>query len=395
VSSPPAAEPPAGPGPEATALVIAERIHRNGPIRFGAFVDLALYGPGGFFTEGGGAGRAGRDFVTSPEVGSLFGVCVARALDAEWVRQQRPDPFVVVEAGAGNGRLARDVLRAEPECSGALHYVLVERSARLRTEQGSRLPLEPVADSLGPATRGAPDETPVPVEGLGPIVGALDELPALPVDGVVLANELLDNLAFEIVVRTDRGWDEVRVGVTDDGTFVELRVPATGDLLGWVDGVDAPPGTRLPVATEATAWIAAAANALHRGALLLVDYTAPWDELVRRAGGWLRTYAGHARGGGPLTAPGSQDITVDVPVEMVRRAAARAGLEPALETTQAAWLAELGIDALVAEGRARWQQGAAAPDLDALAGRSRGPEAAALTDPGGLGAHTVLRLVKP
>ena len=102
---------------------------------------------------------------------------------------------------------------------------------------------------------------------------------------------------------------------------------------------------------------------------------------------------GHARGADPLTAPGSQDITVDVPVEMVRRAAGRAGLEVALETTQAEWLRGLGIDDLVAEGRARWEAGAAAPDLDALAGRSRVTEAAALTDPAGLGAHTVLRLV--
>ena len=94
--------------------LIEERIHREGPIRFGAFVELALYGPGGFFARGAGAGGAGRDFITSPEVGPLFGVCMARALDAEWERQGRPDPFVVIEAGAGNGRLAREVLRAMP-----------------------------------------------------------------------------------------------------------------------------------------------------------------------------------------------------------------------------------------------------------------------------------------
>ena len=209
----------------------------------------------------------------------------------------------------------------------------------------------------------------------------------------MIANELLDNLAFEIVVRTERGWDEVRVGVTDDGTFVELLVPATEDLLAWVGSVDAPPGTRLPVATGAADWIVAAAGALHRGALLLVDYAATWDELVGRSGGWLRTYVGHARGGPALSAPGSQDITADVPIEMVRRAAGRAGLDVTLEATQAEWLAGLGIDALVAEGRAQWDAGAAAPDLVALAGRSRGPEAAALTDPAGLGSFTVLGLV--
>jgi SAM-dependent MidA family methyltransferase len=383
VSSPPAE--PGGP-----AATIAERIHRNGPIRFGAFVDLALYGPGGFFARGGGAGRAGRDFVTSPEVGSLFGLCVARALDGEWERLGRPDPFVVVEAGAGNGRLARDVLRTDLRCAGALHYVLVERSRRLRAEQGARLPLEPVADALGPSTRAGPDEAPEPVCGLGPVVGALDELPARPVDGVVLANELLDNLAFEVVVRGARGWDEVRVGVTDGGRFTELRVPATDDLIRWLGDVDAPVGTRLPVATGAVAWIAAAAAVLRRGSLLLVDYTAEWHALVARAGGWMRTYVGHSRGGDPLDAPGSQDLTIDVPIAMVRRAAAQAGLVPAVETSQADWLTGLGIDELVAEGRARWQAGAGAPDLDALAGRSRITEAAALTDPYGLGAHTVL-----
>src|SRR3954471_23330359 len=107
---------------------IRERIGREGPIAFDVFVELALYGPGGFFTRARGAGRAGRDFVTSPEVGSLFGALIARHLDAAWQRLGAPDPFIVVEAGAGNGRLAADVLRAEPQCVHALRYVLVERS---------------------------------------------------------------------------------------------------------------------------------------------------------------------------------------------------------------------------------------------------------------------------
>ena len=54
----------------------------------------------------GGAGRAGRDFVTSPEVGQLFGALVARALDGWWRDAGAPDPFLVIEAGAGRGRLS-------------------------------------------------------------------------------------------------------------------------------------------------------------------------------------------------------------------------------------------------------------------------------------------------
>src|SRR3954471_5409268 len=111
---------------------IRERIGREGPIAFDVFVELALYGRGGFFTRGRGAGRAGRDFVTSPEVGTFFGALVARALDGWWRDAGEPDTYLVIEAGAGRGRLAADVLVAGPDCRSALRYVLVERSPELR-----------------------------------------------------------------------------------------------------------------------------------------------------------------------------------------------------------------------------------------------------------------------
>lgn len=381
------------PGPSPRSLIV-ERIHREGPIRFGAFVEAALYGPGGFFATGGGAGRGGRDFITSPEIGPLFGVCVARFLDREWERLGRPDPFVVIEAGAGNGRLAREILRAEPACSPALHVVLVERSAALREEQARWLPLEPFAGALGPAAVVDPGDAPELVGGMGPVVSALDAMPARPIDGVILANELLDNLAFDVVERTTSGWAEIRVGVDGD-ELVEVPVAAASALAEVVAGVDAPVGARLPAALEVGEWIVQAASILRRGSLVFLDYLAPWSELVQRSPDWLRTYAGHARGSDPLTEPGDQDITIDVPIEIVHRAARRASLAVATEHTQRDWLIGLGIEDLVEEGRATWEAGAAAPDLAAIAGRSRGPEAAALTDRAGLGAHTVIVLTRP
>src|SRR5215510_11021762 len=173
---------------------IAERIRREGPIGYDAFVDAALYGEGGFFAAGHGAGRGGRDFVTSPEVGTLFGALVARALDGWWDELGAPDPFLVVDAGAGRGRLAADVIAAAPRCAPALRYVLVERSDELRAAQRDLLVLEPVGDALGPVLPGGDqeDDEPHAVAGLGPISTQLAELPAVQVDGVVLANELLD-----------------------------------------------------------------------------------------------------------------------------------------------------------------------------------------------------------
>lgn len=386
---------------------IAAAIGRDGPWPFSRFMDAALYDPdGGFFSRpGGGAGRAGADFVTSPETGPLFGALVAGALDGFWERLGRPDPFSVVEAGAGRGRLAREVLRAAPACAPAMRYVLVERSAAMRAEQRDQLVIDPPELAGGPAERGMPGEEPEPVPGSGPVVTSLDALPGTDtVEGVILANELLDNLPFDLVERSaDSGWSEVRVATAapvpdrrgaGPNRLTEVLVPASSGLAAETDvlsaGQDVPSGARIAVPWGVDAWIAAAASTLRRGWIILIDYGAPLAELLDRGPrGWLRTYVRHRRGGHPLESPGHQDITADVATEAVDRAAARAGLAVETDTTQAAWLAHLGIDGLVAEGRAAWEAGAARPDLAALAGRSRTAEAAALTDPQGLGAHRV------
>jgi SAM-dependent MidA family methyltransferase len=378
---------------------IAGRIRREGPISFAEFQTLALYDePDGFFAKGGGAGRAGRDFVTSPEVGSLFGALVARHLDDAWQRLGAPDPFVVVEAGAGRGRLAADVLRAQPACAPALRYVLVERSAPLRAEQRERLTLEPADEALGPFVRRAdPDEPIEAVPGAGPIVSALAELPAISVTGVVLANELLDNLPVHLVERAASGWCEVRVGLDADDRFVEEVLPAPPELATEAEhvtaGAEVPSGARLPVAFATRGWLEHVGALLRRGEVLIIDYADDVAGLVSRGQGeWLRTYSAHARGSSPLDAPGSQDITCDVVLEHLRSVATRAGLSVARESSQSEWLRHLGIDELVADGTAIWTERAGIGDLEAIAGRSRAVEAAALTDPSGLGAHRVITL---
>ncbi len=363
---------------------------------FSSFVEAALYDPEtGFFATGHGAGRAGGDFVTSPEVGPLFGACIARALDRWWHELGDPDPFVVMEAGAGTGRLCREVLRAEPECTAALRYVLVERSERLRDAQRELLVVEPFEHAMGPSTPDLSDGgTPMPVEGTGPIVSALEELPALTVDGIVIANELLDNLAFDLVERTAAGWTEIRVGVTEAGAFYEVPVPASEEIVTWLEGIEVPAGTRLPVQRAIELWIDDCASRLRRGVVLLVDYAAELEDFTARGGAWLRTYRAHGTGGNPLEEPGSQDVTTDVLLPTLRRDARRAGFTVASESSQAEWLRAIGIDELVEAGRRTWEDGAARGDLEALAGRSRITEAVALTDPAGLGAHSVVVLTK-
>jgi SAM-dependent MidA family methyltransferase len=368
---------------------IVAAIEREGSIGFDRYQELALYGPGGFFEAGAGAGRRS-DFLTSPEVGPLFGEVIARALDGWWDELDRPDPFVVVEAGAGVGRLALSVLAADPRCARALRYVLVERSPVLRRAQERILTLTDPALSF--AGVGDDDEEsdrrrPPP----GPIVTSLGELPTGPFVGVVLANELLDNLPVRIAERAAAGWSEIRVTLGDgggDGSGVgELSVPLDDEASAHLDrvvGVPLEPGARVPIAAAARNWLRDAAEIVDRGRVVVVDYGDTTATLGSR-GGWLRTYREHERGVDPYAEPGSFDITSDVPLDQ---------LDPLgpldIDVDQASFLRRHGIDDLVAEGRRTWTERAAIGDLAAIRARSRVGESEALLDPEGLGAFRVL-----
>jgi SAM-dependent MidA family methyltransferase len=357
-------------------LRVADEIRRRGPVPFGEVMDLALYHPDlGFYASGGSAGRRG-DFITSPEVGPLFGAVVARALDDRWRQRGQPDPFVVVEAGAGAGTLAIAVLAAAPACAPALRYVLVERSAALRARQGEHLALEDPALAFAPDRAEDEDGDIHPPEvATGPIVVSLDSMPRLHGPAVVIANELLDNLAVDLLERREGRWHEVRVGLDDSGdALTETLVPADGP------DFDAPDGARIPVATAARRWVREAREAGH---VLVFDYGDTTASLANRTPNeWLRTYRAHQQGDAPLGDLGVQDITCDVPFDQLP--------PPSRQTTQAEWLRAHGIDELVDEGTRIWEERKHVGDLEAMKARSRVNEAAALTDPNGLGAFQVL-----
>ncbi len=377
---------------EGVAEVLAARIRRRGPLPFDEVVEAALYHPElGFYAAGGEAGRRG-DFLTGPEVGPLFGAVVARALDSWWSAAGAPDPFVVVEAGAGRGALAQSVLAAAPACGGALRYVLVERSAALRARQREHLDVVDAALAFGPTSPdGVEVDEPGPERNLGPIVVSLSDLPAAPPPVVVLANELLDNLPFRLLARAEVGWDEVLVRL-EGGALVEQLVPASDLLVELAERLApaAAPGARIPVQDEAAGWLRRALDVAGAGGrVVVVDYAAGTAALAGRPWrDWLRTYAGHQRGRAPLEQLGRQDLTADVCVDQLARVAA-----PTLDRSQAEFLHAHGIDELVAEGRRTWAERAAVGDLVALRARSRVSEAEALLDPAGLGGFRVLEWV--
>ncbi len=341
--------------------LIAERVAAEGPLPFAEVMELALYHPElGFYVAEGEAGRRG-DFITSPEVGPLFGRCLARYLDRVWDRLGRPPEFPVVEHGAGPGTLARAVLAARPECSDALRYITVERSQRQRRRH------------------------PTGVE-------ALAEPPTGVSTGVVVANELIDNLPVDIYRRATEGWERWMVGVDTRGELVETTIAAGPETMvrldKWAGSVGR--GAVVPDLRVARQWLADRVLELESGSILVLDYVSTTGDLARRTPvEWLRTYRGHERGVGVLDALGEQDITVEVALDQLAEIAA-----PSNVVTQADWLRELGIDELVDEGRQIWGERSAVGDLAALTGRSRVREAEALTDPDGLGGFLVAEWIR-
>lgn len=315
-------------------------------VRFDAFVEQRLYAEGhGFYAEHGSAGGARGDFITSPEVGPLFGAVIGRYLDQRWRDLAQPDEFRVVEVGAGKGTLAAAILASAPDCLSALNYQLVERSEQQ---------LEQARSLLGDRAEYSRN---------------LDESSS---PGVVLANELLDNLPFRVIVR--RG-SEFHEWFVEDGTAI-VEYPAVVEVGDWPGKL--PEGVAFPWHEQAARWIAVARSAIGTGAVLAFDYgVSQTADLVGRA--WLRTYRNHRRGADPLVSA-SVDITTDVGFDQ---------LAPDRLRTQSEFLESYGIQELVAEGRRIWAEGAAQGSLAAIAGRSRVTEAEALLDVDGLGGFLV------
>jgi SAM-dependent MidA family methyltransferase len=312
---------------------------------------------------------------------------MARAIDDAWSSAGEPDPWIVVDAGAGRGALAESVLRAQPRCAPALRYLCVERSAALREAAADHLPVEAPALVLGPGTPVAGEDSDIAVTtvpGRGPLVTVLGELPATPFTGVVIANELLDNLPFDLLEWRADEWWEVRVGESD-GRPTEVRVPFAGDIAELVP--DRADGARVPVQNKAAAWLASVFRVLERGGVVVIDYCVDHTAALaaRPQAEWLRTYRAHGRGGHPLDRPGAQDITCEVAIDQLAHVR-----PPTATCTQAEWLDRHGLGSLLVEARAAWAAAAAQPDLASLQARSRLTEAEALRDPNGLGAFRVL-----
>jgi SAM-dependent MidA family methyltransferase len=319
----------------AAADAIRARIKAEGPIGFDVFMDLALYGPGGFY-ERPPVG-ADRDFVTSPHVHPAFGRFLARAVEPLRDAIAPGDGVRLTEVGAGDGTLARQLLEAMP----AIRYTAVDVSI------GARAALEAI-------------------DG----IEVTDRLQR-PVD-VVLAHELLDNLPFRIV-RDDA---EVTVDARGDA-LVETTRPLDPTLDELVDGHRSDGDVVVP--TGALSFIDRVATMLDRGYALFIDYGGD-------ASGPVHGYTRHQPVEDVLGAPGAVDITAGVDFGWIADAARTNGLQAFPLVNQADVLLALGFESWLRDELAtQHEQLARGAGIDAVRTWSMRSRATMLVDPAALG----------
>ncbi len=314
--------------------------------RFDRFVERRLYGPDGFYTVGGQAGRRRGDFITSPEVGPLFGEVMLNACLSWWEEMDSPEPFTVVDLGTGPGTLLRSMdlaIQGRADHEGCRSWRLV--GVDLAGEYGN------------------------------------GELPESLEQAVIVGNELLDNVPFRVLqigeagpgeLYVESGREEIRPLLDIDSAAARvLGLPGAGELA---------PGTRLPLLDEAHELVQGLLDR-RPGRICMIDYGESSTSSLAERGGWMRAYREHQRVEDFYGESVPCDITTDVAVDQLPSGA--------VVERQEDFLRRHGLEALVAEGREYWTAHASRPDVAAIRMRSRIAESDALTDSAGLGSWLV------
>jgi SAM-dependent MidA family methyltransferase len=281
--------------------IISARIARQGPITFATFMETCLYEPGlGYYTSPGRKVGSEGDFYTSISVHAAFGRVIARETAQMWRTMGMPASFTLVECGAGNGRLACDIMdflaEREPDMYAGLSLVLVEREPSLEVAQATLL--------AGHRER---------IRWLSP-----EEFEAgtFRFSGCLYSNELIDALPVHRVQQTPEGLQEFYVTLREGELAEELGPlsdPAIDAYLARL-GITLHPNQQAEINLAGMGWLATAGRSLERGFILTIDYGFPAAELFapHRSRGTLLCYHRHQLEENPYIRLGQQDITSHV-----------------------------------------------------------------------------------
>ena len=303
----------------------------GGCISFSEFMNQALYQPslGYYQNELQTFGDKG-DFITAPEMGKYFALCLANSLSAVLRKTDSSSQKTIVELGAGSGALMVNLMQAlEKQDTLPDEYLILEPSANLQKQQKEKI----AGCSANIQQR----------------VVWVSELPK-NINGVILANEVVDAIPFKRIQRADNQWLEL--GVTHaGGNFEYSAMQAMPDnhlptmLKESTEQNSYSSGYTTEVRPLVNGWINSLASSLESGKVLLIDYGYASAEYyhLQRTSGTLTCFIRHHQHDDPSNLVGLQDITAHVDFTELALAASKSGLDVSGYTTQAGFLLENGI----------------------------------------------------
>lgn len=283
--------------PTPLALLLAERIRSCGPITFSEYMEACLYHPvHGYYTQAEQQPR--RDYFTSVDANPLFGRLLGRQFQEMWCALGRPDSFWLVEAGAGTGQLAKQILdfalESLPDFYAALHFIAVERSSSRRALQSNALDAH--------IARGK--------------FASLEGLPDRIICGCIFSNELIDAMPVHRVTGDGHHLREIYVGLGMHGLCDEIRSPSSAALREYFaeQNIHLDQGQQAEVNLSACTWIEEVGKKLERGFVVTIDYGHEAEELYdqRHMRGTLLAYQRHRVTEDFFRAAGEQDLTAHV-----------------------------------------------------------------------------------
>lgn len=329
------------PPPDADEIAHGERVaaalrariaEGHGWMPFREFMETALYAPGlGYYATPRALFGAAGDFVTAPELTPLFAACLANGIAGLLAKTDGGD---VVEFGAGSGALAVELLPALKRLGAQVErYRIVEPSPVLAARQRERIGVD------------------ARLAGLRDRFEWLEAAPAGHWRGVAFANEVVDALPVDRFRVTAGGCEAIGVIEAGDAfafapAVADAALAAAVESLQGALAVPMPAGYVSELRPGQRGWLAAAAQGLSRGAILVVDYGLPRAQYYHpsRDGGTLCGFRRHRRVADALADPGLQDVTAWVDYSALADDGAACGLAMGGFATQAHYLLDTGIE---------------------------------------------------
>ncbi|NTW05639.1 MAG: hypothetical protein HGA27_05945 [Peptococcaceae bacterium] len=298
-------------------------------------MELALYHPvhGYYMSDRVKTGKKG-DFYTSPHVSRLFGMILADQINQMWIVSGKPNQWMILEGGAGNGRLAGDIIdhcgAVHPHMFKVLEYVILDKSPFMISLQKEILS----------------DLSRRPGKGIRWIKSP-EDIGDQSVVGCVISNELFDSFPVHRIKKSAGAIREIFISIDGESLCEALDSVASEGLEKYIldNNPNLAEGQTIEVNLAMKQHLEGIGRIMKKGFHLTVDYGGLVSDIFSDVGkeGTLRCFYRHKLCNNPYEKPGHYDMTANVNFTDFYRWGEDAGLKPLGYSRQKDFFFNLGI----------------------------------------------------